>query len=237
MATLRQIEANRANAKRSTGPVSESGKQASSQNAIRHGLIAKAVVLKVESMERFQELLASLVEEFQPATATEHALVETMAVARWRLMRNWMLLTALLEDEAGRQDPQAGNEPMLAAMAFRTLADSSRALQLLQRYETSLDRQYSRALNNLLKLRPRSADPKPAQPHQALGAEVPPETAPPPALQKFPNQPNLTTPSPARRGSVPARKQRNALHRRKAFGLFSSISRFELRRTRKTICY
>jgi hypothetical protein len=38
MATEKQIAANRANAKRSTGPKSAAGKMASSRNAFRHGL-------------------------------------------------------------------------------------------------------------------------------------------------------------------------------------------------------
>ena len=38
MATRRQLEANRANARRSTGPRTTAGKQATSRNALRHGL-------------------------------------------------------------------------------------------------------------------------------------------------------------------------------------------------------
>lgn len=38
MATLRQLEANRANASRSTGPRTTAGKHATSRNALRHGL-------------------------------------------------------------------------------------------------------------------------------------------------------------------------------------------------------
>jgi hypothetical protein len=38
MATQKQIDANRANARRSTGPRTATGKQRSSQNAFRHGL-------------------------------------------------------------------------------------------------------------------------------------------------------------------------------------------------------
>ena len=40
MTTERQIAANRANAKRSTGPKSRAGKARASQNAYRHGLTA-----------------------------------------------------------------------------------------------------------------------------------------------------------------------------------------------------
>ena len=38
MATDRQVQANRANAKRSSGPRSERGKRAVALNAIKHGL-------------------------------------------------------------------------------------------------------------------------------------------------------------------------------------------------------
>ncbi len=212
MATERQIQANRANAKRSTGPITEKGKQASSQNALRHGQLSSCVVLTAESTPFFNQLMDSLIEEFQPRTANETALIETMAVARWKLMRNWTIHTGLLEIEMAKQDQEAGNPPVLAALAFKSLADSSCSLHLLQRYETSLDRQYSRALNNLLKSRaaakrqdpPTPSQPKPGAEQQATIAEAEPE-------EKFPKEPNLPpNPSPgggqnqARRTSKPA---------------------------------
>jgi hypothetical protein len=97
MATERQIQANRANAKRSTGPATEKGKQASSQDALRHGQLSSCVVLTAESTPFFNELMDSLIEEFQPRPANETALIETMAVSRWKLMRNWTIQTGLLE--------------------------------------------------------------------------------------------------------------------------------------------
>jgi hypothetical protein len=209
MATERQIQANRANAKRSTGPVTEKGKQASSQNALRHGQLSSSVVLKAESPTLFDQLFSSLIEEFQPRTANETALVETMAVARWRLMRNWTIQTALLEVEIVNQDPEAGNAPILAALAFKSLADSSRSLHLLQRYETSLDRQYSRALNNLLKARatartpaPEAQDPCPPGPQEPVAVTA--EAAPVEPIQKFPNEPNLPAEPTASAASKPA---------------------------------
>jgi hypothetical protein len=210
MATERQIQANRANAKRSTGPVTEKGKQASSQNALRHGQLSSSVVLKAESPTLFDQLLSSLIEEFQPGTANETALVETMAVARWRLMRNWTIQTALLEVEMVNQDPEAGNPPILAALAFKSLADSSCSLQLLQRYETSLDRQYSRALNNLLKSRaaartavPQAQDPCPPGPQPEPVGVTPEAAAPVEPIRKFPNEPNLRPEPTASAASKP----------------------------------
>ena len=57
MASEKQIAANRANAKKSTGPRTAAGKSASSQNAFRHGLSAPlrldpAALVNVESLAR-----------------------------------------------------------------------------------------------------------------------------------------------------------------------------------------
>ncbi len=202
MATERQIQANRANAKRSTGPVTEEGKQASSQNARRHDQLSSCIVLKAESTPLFDELMNSLIDEFQPRTANETALVETMAVARWKLTRNWIFHTALLQLETDKQDHTVFNAPVINALAFKSLADSSHSLHLLHRYEVSLDHQYSRALNNLLKVRAvRNEDPppQPAAPVETVGiGREPAEEAETPPKQALPNKPDLP-PQPARK--------------------------------------
>src|SRR5579872_2972731 len=194
MATEKQIQANRANAKRSTGPVTQEGKQASSQNARRHDQLSSCILLKAESTPEFDELMNSLIDEFQPQTPNETALIETMAVSRWKLTRNWIFYTALLEVEVAKQDPSAGSAPVIAALAFKSLADSSHSLHLLHRYEVSLDRQYSRALNNLLKVRAaRNAapieDPAPLAP-ALMDADTAGAVEPPPA-QGLPNEPKF----------------------------------------------
>jgi hypothetical protein len=201
MATERQIQANRANAKRSTGPVTEKGKQASSQNALRHGQLSSCVVLKAEAAPFFDDLMDSLIEEFQPRTANETALIETMAVARWKLYRNWTLHTALLELETVKQDHSVGNAPVITALAFKSLADSSHSLQLLHRYETSLDRQYSRALNNLLKVRATRIAP-PDMPIETVA-----EASQSEPNQEFPKEPNLPPQSP-----LPKHPEKTAKH-------------------------
>jgi hypothetical protein len=188
MATERQIRANRANAKRSTGPVTEKSKQASSRNALRHGQLSSCVVLKAESVPVFDALMNSLIEEFQPTGENELALLESMAVARWKLTRNWTLHTALLELETVKQDPNVGSDPIITALAFKSLADSSNSLQLLHRYEVSFDRQYSRALNNLLKLRAARVIAPAATSIEGAGAAEEVETEP---IPEFPNKPNL----------------------------------------------
>jgi hypothetical protein len=48
MTSFRQIEANRRNARKSTGPTTEQGKQRSRRNAVRHGLTAETVIGALE---------------------------------------------------------------------------------------------------------------------------------------------------------------------------------------------
>ena len=48
MTSYRQIEANRRNALKSTGPKTEAGKLASRRNAVRHGLTAETVIGALE---------------------------------------------------------------------------------------------------------------------------------------------------------------------------------------------
>ena len=194
MATEHQIQANRANAKRSTGPVTEAGKQASSQNARRHDQLSSCIVLKAESAPLFDELMNSLIDEFQPRTANENALIETMAVASWKLTRNWIMHTALLELETVKQDHSIGSDPVITALAFKSLADNSHSLHLLHRYEVSLDRQYSRALNNLLKVRAARDQnvPPPTAPADTVGIDPDPvEEVETQAEQALPNEANL----------------------------------------------
>ena len=191
MATERQIQANRANAKRSTGPVTEEGKQSSSQNARCHDQLSSCIVLKAECPPLFDELMNSLIDEFQPQTANETALIETMAVARWKLTRNWIWQTALLEVEIVKQDHSAGSDPVIAALAFKSLADNSHSLHLLHRYEVSLDRQYSRALNNLLKVRAARNENPPPAPIELPAIELDPAEEVETPEEALPNKPNL----------------------------------------------
>jgi hypothetical protein len=100
MRTERQIDASRANGAKSRGPKTPEGKLASSRNSLRHGVLSKTIVLEDESSETFVELLAALQEEHQPETATEEALIENMAVARWRQMRLWNMETAGLTSKS-----------------------------------------------------------------------------------------------------------------------------------------
>jgi hypothetical protein len=150
---LQQI-ASRTNGTKSHGPLTEEGKQASSQNSRTHGLLSKKVVLAGESQEEFDELLASFLDEHQPKTATERDLIERMATARWRQERIWNVETAGLNNQIRRPRYHEGEDyETLTFVAFRTLSDDSSVLALLNRYEARFERQFHAALTALLTLR------------------------------------------------------------------------------------
>jgi hypothetical protein len=97
MASEKQIEANRRNAFKSTGPKTPEGKAASSRNATKHGLTAERAVISVEDREEFDQLQASFQEQFQPAGPLETFLVDQIVMAAWRLTRVRAMETGLYD--------------------------------------------------------------------------------------------------------------------------------------------
>ncbi len=153
MATPNQIRANRANALSSTGPKTPEGKKVCAQNSIRHGMLSQTVVLEGESQDRFIDLLTSLQSQLKPRSDAEAAIVETMAIARWKQMRIWGIQKAGFDLEMARLNSSCNIPAARASIVFKNLADNSRVLDLQYRYETGYDRQYCRAYAFFLKLR------------------------------------------------------------------------------------
>jgi hypothetical protein len=87
MATEAQIQANRANAQKSTGPRTAEGKTAVSQNAVKHGLSGRLDVIKGEDQAEFGRHRERLLAELRPAGAVESMLAERVVSLSWRLQR------------------------------------------------------------------------------------------------------------------------------------------------------
>ena len=75
MTSFPQIEANRRNALRSTGPKTEDGKRQSRRNALRHGLTAETVIDGLEDREDYRAFEAAVVADYAARTAVERELV------------------------------------------------------------------------------------------------------------------------------------------------------------------
>lgn len=97
MATQRQLAANQANAQKSTGPKTPTGKATVAQNAIRHGILSTRLFLEGEDPAEFLTLQDDLRQSLQPVGVLEKALVEKIAIALWRQKRLVAAETASLE--------------------------------------------------------------------------------------------------------------------------------------------
>ncbi len=100
MATQKQIEANRRNSRRSTGPKTRTGKAESKMNAMKHGLLAADLVVRGEDPVDFTRALESLIDEFQPQGSLEGQLVERVAACMWRLRRLYRIEAGILTHES-----------------------------------------------------------------------------------------------------------------------------------------
>jgi hypothetical protein len=156
MSSLRRILSSRANGALSKGPKTAGGKLRSSANALRHGLLAKCVVLDNESSEGFESSLADFIARFQPADGVEFGIIEEMLSAMWRQRRAWAIETRLMNSAIAGQPDTAGGEIERLTAAFTNLAGQPH-LELIHRYESRLHRMFQRALNNLALVRSAAA--------------------------------------------------------------------------------
>jgi hypothetical protein len=100
MTSFRQIEANRRNAIKSTGPSTEQGKHRSRRNAIRHGLCAETVIESIEDVDDYRAFEAAVTADYDVRTAVERELVLRLASLLWRLRRATSIETDLLRIQA-----------------------------------------------------------------------------------------------------------------------------------------
>jgi hypothetical protein len=120
MTSPRQIESNRRNSLRSTGPRTEAGKEESRRNATRHGLTAETVVEILEDIDDYKGFEANIIADYDARTAVERELVLRLASLLWRIRRATGIETDLLRiqaeilrerAEASQQEDQPAQPP------------------------------------------------------------------------------------------------------------------------------
>jgi hypothetical protein len=100
MTSFRQIQANRRNALKSTGPNTAEGKQQSRRNALRHGLTAETVIGALEDAEDYKGFEAAIIADYDAQSGVERELVLRLASLLWRLRRATTMETGLFEIQA-----------------------------------------------------------------------------------------------------------------------------------------
>jgi hypothetical protein len=123
MTSLKQIEANRVNARKSTGPITDQGKQRSRCNAVRHGLTADTVIGALEDAEDYRAFEDSIIADYDAQSAVERELVRRLAGLLWRLRRATTMETGLFEIQADHlrtfrpaRDASSGSQEALYAL-------------------------------------------------------------------------------------------------------------------------
>src|SRR3990172_5729351 len=102
MSTKKQIQANRLNAKRSTGPRSPEGKATVAQNPLKCGVFSKQILLDGESKKEFETLTMEFYEQFRPEGFLERLFCERAVATAWRLSRVTQMETMLINYSATR---------------------------------------------------------------------------------------------------------------------------------------
>ena len=85
--SLARLRANRLNARKSTGPRTVAGKARAAQNALRHGLFCKSIILPGESTTDFLSLQIEFHSDLLATDSIEFALIERMVLVQWKLRR------------------------------------------------------------------------------------------------------------------------------------------------------
>ncbi len=159
MASERQIEANRLNARASPGPRTEAGKAASSRNALTHGLTARTLLLEGEDPQEYRWLRQGVIHDYRPATTLERELVEQIVSVLWRMRRVPVVEAALaawlkaVERESDRRYPKLAPVKDMTDKLWlgRTAQEllSSGLMDRLNRHATGLQRQLSALVKEL----------------------------------------------------------------------------------------
>src|ERR1035441_1227468 len=190
MSTLRQIEANRRNAQKSTGPTSVTGKAASAMNSLKTGLHAKSLVLPFESAAELEHLTEECYRHFRPANLVERLYVDDIIRCEWSLRRldNAETQTYRYQNEDRFRDEEKfplGQSATCNANSFTKLqyrVDAPRRAR--DRALLSLERLQAKAQADRTPAPPPHGHPLPHPPVRPRSP--PPRPRPPPPLSRTP---------------------------------------------------
>src|SRR5262252_4504142 len=184
MTTDKQIEANRRNALKSTGPKTDEGKARSSMNALRHGLTAGQAVLPYENPDDYEKLREGMLESYAPENPAEQAVVEELANAYWRLMRLHRVENCYWDKLGGSYN--RGDDGISDAL----IQTPDRQMRNFFRYYAQVERSYYKALAAADQIKRQRIGRKPLKAIAAtaqngfvlqLGEETQPTTSPDPS--------------------------------------------------------
>jgi hypothetical protein len=156
MASQKQTEANRLNAKKSTGPSSAEGKAASRMNALKSGIDAKSQIIRGEKTVNLEILKTEYHDRFHPTTPEQRMLVDTLIDAEW-LLRRFRVVEAQLWEEGSLTSFKPNDEITLG----QSYCQNSNQFTRLQRRIDTAHKNYRNALQELQRLQAEPTEPEP----------------------------------------------------------------------------
>ena len=144
MTTIAQITSNRQNAIKSTGPKTIEGKSTACRNALKHGILSSDLIIMNENRHDLENLSRGIRQTLCPQGAIEELLVEKIINAIWRIRRLTKVEREILSDN---DSPFAQT---CLSHGFR--GSDGGSLQVLSRYEATLERNFYRALHELQRI-------------------------------------------------------------------------------------
>ena len=154
MASDKQIEANRANAQKSTGPRTEEGKKRSSMNAVRHGLTGVVLLLTEEESSALLNFSTLMVGQLKPVGEHETFYAESYAFHTWRAehasaTHGAIFSVSNIEDIAGENLDIVDPEVHTVISNAKTLRRDSAQLNRIALYTQRIANMADRALRAL----------------------------------------------------------------------------------------
>ena len=218
MASEAQISANRQNAEKSTGPRTDEGKAAISQNAFKHGLFVDKAVVRDESQDEYDLRREAALAELRPVGEMESIIAERLVNLSWRLKRAERMQNQSIDylgmDELGgyyaerfaeeyrkahglsRDDPVVAKDHLLLGRIATRDWSNCKVLDKMMLYERRIESSMYRTLNEFKKLQAaRKAE-------QARAAERQSAEESPPARRHKGDLKKQTQFAPARMGAT-----------------------------------
>ncbi len=151
-----QTDANRRNAQKSTGPVTQEGKDRSRCNAFRHGLTSQVTIMTDPEREAQEKFIKAYVADLAPEGFQQTQFAQAVAHDQWRMNR----IRAIEENEFatgfnGEPGNVACSHPEIhsAMSASGTFFDDPASFAMLSLYEQRLHRNFHRNMKALRELR------------------------------------------------------------------------------------
>lgn len=152
----KQQAANEANAKKSTGPKTEKGKNKAKHNALTHGLTAQTTIMTDEDRVRYNAFCADMIADLAPVGSMETFLAQSVCDEAWRLNQSRAVGNNIFHighfDGTGDRFEAGHHEIHTAVTAAWVFRDHAKSFELLTLYEQRIHRSFQKHYDQLRKL-------------------------------------------------------------------------------------